>query len=87
MANSGPNTNGSQFFINQNVKNQTQQLDTNNYPKKIVDAYQKGGNPSLDGSYTVFGQVISGMASVDKIATAKVKTGGEGSTPVKPVKL
>ena len=87
MANSGPNTNGSQFFINQNVKNQTQQLDTNNYPKKIVDAYQKGGNPSLDGSYTVFGQVISGMASVDKIATAKVKTGGEGSTPVKPVKI
>ncbi|QIX60952.1 peptidylprolyl isomerase [Hymenobacter lutimineralis] len=27
-----------------------------------------GGTPQLDGSYTVFGQVISGLAVVDKIA-------------------
>ncbi|WP_332635106.1 peptidylprolyl isomerase, partial [Halalkalibacter flavus] len=33
------------------------------------DAYKKGGNPTLDGSYTVFGQVISGMDFVDKIAS------------------
>lgn len=87
MANSGPDTNGSQFFINQNSDDKTKELDKNNYPTKIVDAYKKGGNPSLDGSYSVFGQVISGMDVVDKIATGKVKSGGEGSTPVTPVKI
>ena len=87
MANAGPDTNGSQFFINQNNSNQTQKLDKNNYPTKIVQAYKHGGNPSLDGSYTVFGQVIAGMAVVDKIAAQKVKASGEGSTPVDPVKI
>ncbi|MBZ5976461.1 peptidylprolyl isomerase [Leuconostoc gelidum subsp. gelidum] len=87
MANAGPDTNGSQFFINQNPKKPTQDFNKNKYPSKIVDAYQKGGNPSLDGSYTVFGQVIKGMNVVDKIASAKVKSGGEGSTPVKPIKI
>ena len=76
MANAGPDTNGSQFFINQNNSNQTQKLDKNNYPTKIVQAYKHGGNPSLDGSYTVFGQVIAGMAVVDKIAAQKVKASG-----------
>lgn len=71
MANAGPNTNGSQFFINQNSKNQTGQLDVRYYPTKIVEAYAKGGNPSLDGGYTVFGQVIDGMDIVDLIATVE----------------
>lgn len=41
-------------------------------PKVIIKAYSEGGNPSLDGGYTVFGQVISGMETVDKIASVEV---------------
>ena len=45
--------------------------------------------PSLDGEYTVFGNVTKGMEVVDAIATAEVTAGrsGEGSTPVNPVKI
>lgn len=72
MANAGADTNGSQFFINQNASDQTADLSNSKYPKSIISAYKKGGNPSLDGNYTVFGQVTSGMDVVDKIAAVKV---------------
>ena len=74
MANSGPNTNGSQFFIVQNKnmpKRYIKQMEPAGYPKEIVNAYKQGGTPWLDGRHTVFGQVISGMDIVDKIAKAK----------------
>jgi peptidyl-prolyl cis-trans isomerase A (cyclophilin A) len=89
MANAGPDTNGSQFFINQNTDDQSDGLLTDDYPQKIIDAYKKGGNPSLDGGYTVFGQVVKGMDVVVKIADEKVKASasGENSTPVNPVKI
>ena len=87
MANSGPDTNGSQFFINQNTDNQSKKLDTSHYPRKIIEQYKHGGNPSLDGDYTVFGQVIDGMTVVDKIASAEVKSEGEHSTPLHPIEI
>ena len=74
MANSGPNTNGSQFFIVQNKnmpKRYIKQMEPAGYPKEIINAYNQGGTPWLDGRHTVFGQVISGMDIVDKIAKAK----------------
>lgn len=74
MANAGPATNGSQFFIvqNQNVPAQMAgQMEAAGYPKETIAAYENGGTPWLDHRHTVFGQVTSGMDVVDEIATVE----------------
>lgn len=71
MANVGPNTNGSQFFIVQNQHLSPEmnvQMEVAGYPKKVIEAYANGGTPWLDFHHTVFGQVIAGMDVVDQIA-------------------
>ena len=76
MANAGPATNGSQFFIVQNQSMPAQmeeQMVAAGYPKEIIEAYRQGGTPWLDHRHTVFGQVVSGMEIVDEIAN--VETG------------
>lgn len=83
MANSGPNTNGSQFFIVQNKANQSDGLLLEDYPEKIIEAYKNGGTPHLDGLHTVFGQVIEGLDVVDKIAEADV----ENDVPKKDITI
>lgn len=82
MANAGADTNGSQFFINQNTDDQSQKLSSSSYPEPIIGAYAKGGNPSLDGNYTVFGQVIDGMDVVDKIAQTATDDNDKPTTDV-----
>lgn len=64
MANAGPDTNGSQFFIMHA-----------NYP--------------LPKNYVIFGQVIKGLDTLDKIANATVTMSsmGEASKPISPVKI
>ena len=72
MANAGPNTNGSQFFIVQATQvpsNMTGQLEEAGYPKEVIEEYiKKGGTPWLDMRHTVFGHVIDGMDVVDEIS-------------------
>ncbi len=41
----------------------------------------------LDGQYTAFGQMTAGDDVLDSIATAPTRPGGEGSSPVEPVKI
>ena len=78
MANSGPDTNGSQFFIVQarevpsNMLEQMRDLEDNGFPADITAAYAElGGTPWLDFRHTVFGQVTDGMDVVDKIAAVE----------------
>ena len=77
MANAGPNTNGSQFFIvqadtcPQNMLEQMEDLP-DAFPPECAKAYaEMGGTPWLDFRHTVFGQVFDGMDVVDKIANCK----------------
>ncbi|MEG0256150.1 MAG: peptidylprolyl isomerase [Vagococcus sp.] len=74
MANAGPNTNGSQFFIvqNQNVpSNMLEQLEGAGFPSEIIEAYGNGGTPWLDFRHTVFGHVIEGMDVVDEMSSVQ----------------
>jgi cyclophilin family peptidyl-prolyl cis-trans isomerase len=47
------------------------------------------GTPDLDGSYAVFGKVVSGMDVVDRISRQPVRDNGQGeqSSPINPVLL
>ncbi|NMB27482.1 MAG: peptidylprolyl isomerase [Tissierellia bacterium] len=90
MANAGPNTNGSQFFIVQldnveeHIIEQMVELgEEKGFPKDVVESYEElGGTFWLDFKHTVFGQVFEGMEVVDKIATLDV---GSNDKPLKPV--
>lgn len=79
MANAGPGTNGSQFFIVQakavdpRLLREMKELEQNGFPKEVTEAYAEvGGTPHLDFRHTVFGQVFDGMDVVDAIAAVKV---------------
>ncbi len=60
MANAGPGTSGSQFFI----------------------VYQ---DTTLPASYTIWGQVVSGLDIVQEVAAAGVVDGLTDGTPIQPV--
>lgn len=97
MANAGPGTNGSQFFINQaeaGVFSRSQyenNPEIHNVPEEVWELYEKtGGNLHLDGAFrqsgghTVFGQVFKGMDVVDKIASVETDSYDK---PVSEVKI
>ncbi len=91
MANAGPNTNGSQFFIvqasevPQGMLEQMRGMADRGFPENTVKAYEAlGGTPWLDFRHSVFGQVFEGMDVVDAIAN--VKTNG-ADRPLEDVKI
>lgn len=68
MANAGPNTNGSQFFITV--------LPTVSYVKhncwnRVIDFICISKQPWLDNKHTVFGRVHKGMEVVQNICNSK----------------
>ena len=81
MANAGPNTNGSQFFIVQakevpeDLLDQMRSAREDLFPTECIEAYEEmGGTPWLDFRHTVFGQVVEGIDVVDSIANVEVGT-------------
>ncbi|MBE6781208.1 MAG: peptidylprolyl isomerase [Ruminococcaceae bacterium] len=86
MANAGPDTNGSQFFIVQantvpdGMIEQMEALADRGFPAETVADYKAlGGTPWLDFKHSVFGQVFEGMNTVDDIANVRV---GAGDKPL-----
>lgn len=82
MANSGPNTNGSQFFIVQaksvvqGMLDQMEEMKDNGYPQEVIDGYNEvGGTPWLDFKHTVFGQISQGQDVLEEIASVKCSVG------------
>ena len=50
--------------------------------------YKKiGGTPRLDGTYTVFGEVVSGLQTVDKIASVKTNSSDKPISDIRIIKM
>ena len=86
---------GSQFYIVQGRTFTDAGLDsveTFRLKKKLPVMHRLvyktiGGTPHLDGTYTVFGEVISGTAVIDSIAAVPT-TGRQGADePLRPVRI
>lgn len=86
MANAGPGTNGSQFFIVQAPHvdpRMGEQMKQAGYPEEMIKAYlEQGGTPWLDHKHTVFGQVIEGMDVVDNITNVETSYGDKPTVDV-----
>ncbi|CAN5674047.1 peptidylprolyl isomerase [soil metagenome] len=80
-----------QFYIAQGKKFTNQQLDSASQKRgyKLNEAQRKlyttlGGIPHLDGNYTVYGELESGMDVLDKIAAVKT---GAGDRPLQDIRM
>lgn len=77
---------GSQFYVVQGKTYLDEQLDAMQItdPERRKVYKEIGGTPHLDGSYTVFGEVIQGLDVIDKIAAVKTRP---GDRPMQDVKM
>jgi len=89
--NQAKRSSGSQFFIvtgtiqdnnELNLYEQRKKIKYNEEQRKIYTG--KGGYPALDMEYTVFGEVVSGMDVVEKIAKLQKD---ENDRPLKDVRM
>lgn len=87
---------GSQFYIVQGKKFTDAGLDSvetirlkgRKIPAEHRAVYKTlGGTPHLDQAYTVFGEVVDGIAVVDSIAAVPTNGRLEGDRPLQPVRI
>jgi peptidylprolyl isomerase len=58
------------------------------FSQEQIDSYMNaGGVPRLDGTYTVFGEVIEGIEVVDRIAAVQTNTADKPLNDIKIVKM
>jgi cyclophilin family peptidyl-prolyl cis-trans isomerase len=86
----------SQFYIVQGRTFTDKQLDSIELVRlhgyKLPQAHRQvyktiGGTPQLDQNYTVFGEVVSGLDVVDKIASEPTSKGQDRDRPLKDVRI
>ncbi len=85
----------SQFYIVQGKKYTDSGLDSLEMKriKKKIPEYQRevyktlGGTPFLDQRYTIFGEVVSGMETVDKIAAAPTSKADDLDRPLRDARI
>ena len=85
-----------QFYIVQDRTFSDQQLDSIETVRlhgyKLPSAHREvyktiGGTPQLDQNYTVFGEVVTGLDVVDKIASSATSTGQDRDRPLQDIRI
>lgn len=82
---------GSQFYIVQGKVFSKEELNIfakntgKTFTPEQINAYTTiGGTPHLDGSYTVFGEIISGLEVLDKISAVKTD---KNNRPIEDIRM
>lgn len=72
------------FYTEMELDKMTREKGTVFTPEQKQAYMLEGGTPHLDGNYTVFGEVVSGLKTVDKIQFSETN---ENDRPVKNIKI
>jgi cyclophilin family peptidyl-prolyl cis-trans isomerase len=90
------NSSASQFYIVQGRTFTDKELDSIEVVRlhgyKLPQAHREvyktiGGTPQLDQNYTIFGEVVSGLDVVDKIASVSTSNGADRDRPLKDIRI